>query len=112
MVKLHFVQLEGGAITYSNYSFKEHDTQSTPFEVNEEDLAAVKDGTKDFKIEGGNLLIVDSTRKADQEAAEQAAKEAAEAEKAAKTAHKLELIQKVTSGTATPEEQQEFANLL
>lgn len=104
--------LKHDTITICNWPFSENDIQSIPFECSEEDFAAYQDGTLDFDIVDGAVITKPSTRKADKEAAELAAKQADEAAAAAKKYRKIELIGKVTGGTATPAEQEEFANLL
>lgn len=107
-MKLHFIKHENGTVTTSTWPFEENNLQSFPFEVTEEQSKEVEEGISDWDIVDGEPVLKPSTRKADKEAAEKEAQEAATAAKK----RKFELIQKVTSGTATPEEQEEFANLL
>ena len=104
--------LKHDTVTICNWPFSENDIQSIPFECSEEDLAAYNDGTLDFDIVDGAVITKPSTRKADKEAAEaKAIKDAADAA-AAKKHDKIQLLSKVTAGTATAEEIAEFANLI
>lgn len=105
---LHFTKHTDGAVTYSNYPISENGIDSLPFEASEDDLQAVLEGTAAWDIQDGQLITIPSDRKANQDQALADATLALEARKA----RKLELIQKVTSGTATVQEQEEFANLL
>ena len=115
-MRLFFVKHPNGSITTSDWPITETITtddsvltlESTPFEVTEEQVQQVQEGVKDWVITDGVLDLVDSTRKADKEALALANEERISAAKL----RKLELIGKVTSGKATPEEQAEFANLL
>lgn len=104
--------LKHDSITICNWPFSENDIQSIPFECSEEDYAAYQDGTLDFDIVDGTIITKPSTRKADREAAEAAAKQAAEAAAAEAKHNKIQLLSKVTAGTATAEEIAEFANLI
>jgi len=107
-MKLFFVKHLDGSITTSNWPITENDLEGVPYEVNEDDLALVQEGVKDWVIVDGAASVIDSDRKAKQDAAQQAAKDLAEQNKL----RKIELIQKVNAGTATAEELTEFANLL
>ena len=64
---IHFALKENGTITYSKLGeIQETGTISYhQFEVDEEDVAQVDEGIKDFSIENDKLVIIDSTRKAD-----------------------------------------------
>lgn len=108
----YFILKNGDAITYSNWEISENGIKSISCEVSNEDLAEINDGTKEFDIIDGEVIIKPSNKKAERLAREAAEKDAAEAAIQAKKARKLELIKKVSLGTATEEEQEEFANLL
>lgn len=111
-MKIYFAKHKNGSVTYCNWPIKETDAEPFAFECTEQDLKDVHDGTKDWKIEGGKLTVVASTRKADLKAAKLAAAQAKQAKRAAEKARKLELVQKITEGKATPEEQTEFVNII
>jgi hypothetical protein len=102
-----FVKTEAG-VTRANYPIRENGIDSKPFEVSDEDLKKVEEGTHDFDIVKDKLVLVESNRKQQAEAIELQKQTEIEAAKA----RKIELIQKVTEGKATKEEQEEFANLL
>lgn len=103
-----YIAKNGLSVTHSTHEFKENDVVAMPFEVTQEQLDCVSAGTHDFDVVDGQPCIVESDRAAKLEEARQTLL----AEQEAKKTRKLELIQKVTSGTATQEEQTEFANLL
>lgn len=107
-MQLHFIKTPEGRISVANWPFRENEQDSVPYEVTEEQIAAVETGEKDWDIVDDAIALRDSTRKADAEAQEKALQEAGIAARK----RKFELIQKVTSGTATLAEQEEFANLL
>jgi len=104
----YFLQNENGSITYGNWPISENGIEAVAFEITEEQLQQVQEGIKDWVIIEGVLSLKDSTRKADQEALVLAQEQAI---KDAKT-RKITLIGKISSGVATPEEMEEFANLL
>ena len=107
-MKHYFAQHSNGNITVSSHPIKETGAESYSFEVNEADLEAVKEGTKDWEISNGRLSTKASTRKAEKEVQLLAKTQEAEI---AKT-RKKELIKNITDGKATKEEQEEFANLI
>lgn len=82
MVKKYFAKHQDGSISTSNWPIKETGAESFEFEVDELDEAAVAEGTKDWVITDGQISTVESTRKADMEAAEAARLEAEEQKKA------------------------------
>lgn len=104
----YFLQNENGSITYGNWPISENGVDAIPFEVTEEQIELVKDGTKDWSITEGVLSLIDSDRKAKIESEKIAIEQAIIDTRL----RKIELIKKVTSGTATIDEQEEFANLL
>jgi len=108
---IHITKSESG-ITWSNWPITENGVSSIPFKVSEEDLKSVTEGTKEFDVINGEVILKDSNKKAEREEAERLAKEEKEAEELAKKTRKRELISKVALGTATEEEQDEFADLL
>lgn len=107
MAKMYFSQIKD-QLTMSNWPISENGAITYHFEVNEADLKAYHEGTLDFLIENGELKTTESTRKVEAEQLEQKKLE----DEILKKQNKLALIQKITSGTATEEEQQEFANLI
>lgn len=102
-MKLYFAK-RSDSVTYCNWPIKETDAESYEFEVTEEDLRAVEDGEKDFAIVESQLSTIDSTRKADAEAAK------AEAEQQALElqAEKEVLIEKLEKGEATQQEKDQL----
>lgn len=105
---IHLVKHPGGEITASNYPINENGIDSLAYEVSEDQCVLVQEGLKDWVINDGVLSLKDSERKSK---LEQTVIDGKKIEENAKT-RKLELIEKVTSGEATKEEQLEFANLL
>lgn len=108
---IHITKSESG-ITYSNWPITENGVSSIPFECTEEDLSAVTEGTKEFDIIDGQVILKDSNKKAEREAKEAQDKLEAEQAELARKQRKKELIAKVAAGTATEAEQEEFADLL
>lgn len=108
MKKQFFAKHANGAITYCNWPIQETGAESFVFEVNPADLEAVQEGTKDWKIEGGKLEIVTSTRKADMEAA----KAAQDAEREQKKTERKNLKKKLEKGEASLAEIQEALHKL
>jgi len=113
---LHFLQKPTG-VTSANWPLTELVTEedgsvnsysSFPFEVSLEDKLAVEEGTKDWEIIEGVVTTKPSDRKEKQEEAVKALEQSAVDTRN----RKFELIKKVTLGTATLAEQEEFANLL
>jgi hypothetical protein len=96
-MKQFFAKHQNGSITYSNWPIQETGAESYVFEVNEADLEAVQEGTKDWKIEGGRLEAIASTRKAEREAAEAARN----TEKAQKKAEVENIKKKLEKGEAS-----------
>lgn len=114
---LYFAKHPSGHISVADWPITETVTQedgeaysveSIPFEVSEEDKLSVDEGSKDWDINDGIVTTKPSDRKAIQEAEVKAAQDAIVTAKK----RKFQLIQKVTLGTATLAEQEEFANLL
>jgi hypothetical protein len=101
-MRQYFAKHPNGNITTCNWPIQETGAESYEFDVKEADLVAAQAGTKDWKIEGGKLSVVASTRKA----AAEAAKAQAEAERGAKKAELTSLKKKLEKGNATPEEVQ------
>ncbi len=111
-MKQYFAKHKNGNITVCNWPIKETGADSYEFEINELDLKDVQNGEKDWRIEGGKLTVVASTRKADFLAAQKAAQDAQITMEEQEKNRKLELVQKITEGKASPAEQQEFVNLI
>jgi hypothetical protein len=107
-MKIYFAKHKNGSVTYCNWPIKETDAESFAFECTEQDLKDVHDGTKDWKIEGGKLEIVTSTRKADMEAA----KAAQDAEREQKKTERKNLKKKLEKGEASLAEIQEALHKL
>ena len=107
-MKQYFAKHPDGKITQCNWPIKETGAESFVFDVTEQDLQDVASLDKDWKIEKGILSTVTSDRKAKLFLVQQAAAE----EKALVQSKKMELVQKITEGKATAEEQQEFVNLI
>lgn len=105
---IHLIKHETGAVSSSNWPFKENDIESTPYEVTEEQNRQVLAGEKDWAILDGVATLKEPAYKQQLAEEQKAQEQLAIAEKS----RKLQLIQKVTSGTATLAEQEEFANLL
>lgn len=108
---IHITKSESG-ITWSNWPITENGVSSIPFECTQEQLQEVQEGTKEFDIIDGQIVVKESNRKAEREAQEAQAKLEAEQAELAKKQRKKELIAKVAAGTATEAEQEEFADLL
>lgn len=70
-MKLYFAKHQDESLTIANWPIRETGAESYEFEVDDEIKKLVDEGVKDFKIEDGQLLVVDSTRKAEAEAAKQ-----------------------------------------
>lgn len=103
MVKIYFAKRDDNTLTYSiNWPIKEDGTTSYhSAEFNEEDIAEVVDGTKDFSVnENGEVVVVVSDRK-DSRLQKEAEKEEAQALIAAE---KEVLKDKLQNGTATDED--------
>lgn len=82
-MKIFLVKNPDGSITQSNWPIKENGLESQCFEVSEDDIAAVQEGTLDWNLSDAVLTTLPSTRKSDAEAAlknqqEEAASKAAE----------------------------------
>jgi hypothetical protein len=101
-MKQFFAQHKNGEITFCNYPVFETGAESYEFEVEKSDIDAVQEGTKDWRIEGGALSVVESTRKADAEAEREREKQ--EQEKRQKDLALLK--KKLEKGEATQEEVQ------
>lgn len=102
-MKLYFTK-HSDAINYCNHPIKEEGAESFVFEVNEDDLVAVEEGSKDFVIVDGQLSIINSTRKADAEAAQASA----EQRELDLKKEKDMLIEKLEKGEATQEEKDQL----
>jgi hypothetical protein len=111
-MKYYFAKHTNGQVTCCNWPVTETGADSYEFEVNEQDLKDVQGGDKEWRIEGGKLTVVASTKRLEFEAAQKAAEEAIVAADEAQKALKLELVQKITEGKASPEEQEAFVNLI
>lgn len=104
---LHFLE-NNGHVSYSNWPIKENGVSSIKADIPNEWLELVESGEKDFKITNESVSIEDSTRKSEKEAAILEMQDLAEQVKL----EKLALVEKITKGEATKEEQQQFVNLL
>lgn len=105
-MKIYYIQSTG---TVSNWPISENGETSIPFEISEEDYAKSQTQDWKFELQGEELKVIEDVEgKAKRAKAEEDAKKA----KADALAHKLSLISKISAGTATLEEQQEFANLI
>lgn len=95
-MKKFFVPSEGGFVTIANLPIKENGVASKVHEVTEEQLNSVQEGTHDFQVEDGNLVLRPSNRKAQIDAMKLA--EAQRQEEAAN------LKKKLSEGKASLEE--------
>jgi hypothetical protein len=105
-MQIHYIKSNG---TVSNWPILENGETSIPFEISEEDYALSQTQDWKFELQGEELKVVE-----DVEGKARRAKEELDAKKAKSDAlaHKLSLISKISAGTATKEEQEEFANLI
>ena len=105
-MKIHYIKSTG---TVSNWPVEENGEKSTAFEISEEDY--IKSQTQDWKFElkGEELKVVEDVEGKARRAQEKLTIEQAIIDKKNR---KVELISKVSAGTATIEEQTEFADLL
>lgn len=95
-MKMYFAQHVDGKVTWASFPIKETNAKSYEFPVSEKDLKDVMEGEKDFVIENGELLLVESNRKQILEEVNQQRQE----EEIGKQALKA----KLEKGEATPEE--------
>ena len=95
-MKMYFAQHVDGKVTWASFPIKETNAKSYEFEVSEKDLKDVMEGEKDFVIENGELLLVESNRK-------QILEELKEEQKQ-ELIEKQALKEKLEKGEATPEE--------
>jgi hypothetical protein len=103
-MRLFFVKHTNGQVTYANWPIKETGGESYEFNVKDSELEAVIQGAKDWHIEDGKLSLVNSTRKAQAEAA----KAQTDGEKQAVA----ELKKRFEKGEGTPEEIQKALSKL
>lgn len=99
-------------ITVSKHPFIENNTSSIEFESNEEDYNNFVDGVLDFDIVDDKVITKSSIRKQELLDSIKKAEEEIKTKKQEEIVKKLELISKISNGTATLEEQEEFANLI
>lgn len=107
-MQTYTIQQDSDRVVMSNTPFKEKGVRAQVATVTKTALENYKKGTSDLYIEDGKLKEKASTRKADADAA----KAAAEAAKTAAENRKKELLDKVTDGTATKSEKDEFLTLI
>lgn len=104
-MKIYFIKSNG---TVSNWPISENGETSIPFEISEEDYAKSQTQDWKFELQGEELKVVEDVEgKAQRAKAEEDTKKA----KDEAFAHKLSLIHKIATNTASPEEIIEFANL-
>lgn len=103
-MRLYFLKNVDGSVSYCNWPITETmskdgeqiTVESILSEVNDEWLASVQDGTHDFDIQDGAVVLVESNRKAEKEAREV---------KIEADRQELELLkQKLASGNASASE--------
>lgn len=113
---MFFTKLPNGVVTSCSRPItetvilndKETFFQSEFFEMKEKDMQKVEDGTHDWDLTEKGLVTKKSNRKKMfDEFSQKKEKEVKEFQE-----RKRELILKITKGTATESEQEEFANLL
>lgn len=98
------VENKDGSLTMANWPIKENGLPSEGFEVSEDQLIAVQEGTHDFYISEGKLLLKDSKRKEEFDSIK--------LQEAQRKEEMSNLKKKLTEGKATLEEVQEALSKL
>ena len=107
-MKIYAVQQDDKRLVMSNRSFKEGKVVAKKVDVTEKAYNNYKTMTKDLKLDGDKLIEIPSDRKVQKDAMD-TAQQSAEASQVNK---RKDLIAKITSGTATVSEQEEFLTLI
>lgn len=99
-MKLHILK-SGENFSFSNFEFKENGQTSFEMDFNEEDYKGLFEGEKELKEINGIITVVNSTKKQEMLAAQEA-----------EAQQKLELKSRLESGTASLEEIQSLLSKL